>query len=61
MNLTLRDLQREAAAMGFPAETLEKVIRLVGLLNALRPTTRAGSGGSATRPPPGRGATSSST
>ncbi len=36
MNLTLRDLRREAAAMGFPAETLEKVIRLVGLLNALR-------------------------
>lgn len=36
MNLTLRDLQREAAVMGFPAETLEKVIRLVGLLNTLR-------------------------
>lgn len=36
MNLTLQDLQREAAATGFPAETLEKVIRLVGLLNAFR-------------------------
>ena len=36
MNLLLQDLQREAAATGFPAETLEKSIRLVGLLNALR-------------------------
>lgn len=36
MNLTLQDLQREAATTGFPAETLEKAIRLVSLLNALR-------------------------
>ena len=36
MNLSLQDLQREAAATGFPAETLEKSIRLVSLLNALR-------------------------
>ncbi len=36
MNLALQDLQREAAATGFPAETLEKSIRLVSLLNALR-------------------------
>lgn len=36
MNLSLRDLQREAAATGFPAETLEKSIRLVSLLNTLR-------------------------
>lgn len=36
MNLSLQDLQREAAATGFPAETLEKAIRLVSLLDALR-------------------------
>ena len=36
MNLSLQDLQREAAATGFPAETLEKCIRIVSLLNALR-------------------------
>lgn len=36
MNLSLQDLQREAGATGFPPETLEKSIRLVGLLNALR-------------------------
>ena len=36
MNLSLQDLQREAAATGFPAETLEKSIRIVSLLNALR-------------------------
>lgn len=36
MNLSLQDLQREAAATGFPAETLEKSIRLVSLLNSLR-------------------------
>ena len=36
MNLSLQDLQREAAAIGFPAETLEKSIRIVSLLNALR-------------------------
>ena len=35
MTLTARDLVREAAATGFPAETLEKVIRILGLLNAL--------------------------
>ena len=32
----LQDLQREAASTGFPAETLEKAIRLVSLLNSLR-------------------------
>ena len=36
MNLSLQDLQQEVAATGFPAETLEKSIRLVSLLNALR-------------------------
>lgn len=36
MNLAPQDLQREAAKTGFPAETLEKSIRLVSLLNALR-------------------------
>ena len=36
MNLSLQDLQREAAATGFPAETLDKSIRIVSLLNALR-------------------------
>jgi predicted nucleotidyltransferase component of viral defense system len=36
LNLSLLDLQREAAATGFHAETLEKSIRIVRLLNALR-------------------------
>lgn len=36
MNLTLEDLQREAAATGFLAETLEKALRLLSLLNAVR-------------------------
>lgn len=36
MSLTFDDLQREAAATGFPAETLEKAIRLLGLLDSLR-------------------------
>ena len=36
MNLTLQELQSEAAATGFPPETLDKVIRLVGLLNAFQ-------------------------
>lgn len=36
MNLTLQDLRREAGETGFPAETLEKSIRLVSLLNAAR-------------------------
>jgi predicted nucleotidyltransferase component of viral defense system len=36
LNLAPQDLQREAAKTGFPAETLEKSIRLVSLLNALR-------------------------
>ena len=36
MNLTLRELQSEAAATGFPPETLDKVIRLIGLLNAFQ-------------------------
>lgn len=35
MTLDARDIAREAAATGFPAETLEKVFRLIGLLNAL--------------------------
>ncbi len=34
--LTRTDLIREAAATGFQAEPLEKVIRLLGLLDALR-------------------------
>ena len=34
--LTRTDLFREAAATGFQAEPLEKVIRLLGLLDALR-------------------------
>ena len=36
MTLTRQDVEREAAATGFAAETLEKVIRLLSLLNALR-------------------------
>lgn len=36
MNISLEDLQREAAATGFLAETLEKALRLLSLLNALR-------------------------
>ncbi len=36
MNLLLADLQREAAATGFPAEMLEKTLRLLSLLDALR-------------------------
>ncbi len=36
MRLTLEDLQREAAASGFQAETLEKAIRLLSLLETLR-------------------------
>ena len=36
MNLSLQDLQAEAAATGFPLETLDKVIRLIELLNAFR-------------------------
>jgi len=36
VTLARRDLEREAAATGFGADTLEKVIRLLSLLNALR-------------------------
>ncbi|HGG60768.1 MAG TPA: hypothetical protein ENK26_12780 [Gammaproteobacteria bacterium] len=36
MNLTLQELQSEAATTGFPPETLDKVIRLIGLLNAFQ-------------------------
>jgi len=36
LNLTLPDLTAEVAATGFPAETLEKSIRLVSLLNSFR-------------------------
>ncbi|MEW8410635.1 MAG: nucleotidyl transferase AbiEii/AbiGii toxin family protein [Candidatus Thiodiazotropha sp.] len=36
MNLSLQELQTEAAATGFPLETLDKVIRLIELLNAFR-------------------------
>ncbi len=36
MTLTRQDLEREGAATGFAADTLEKVIRLLSLLNALR-------------------------
>lgn len=36
MNLSLQDLQAEASATGFPLETLDKVIRLIELLNAFR-------------------------
>lgn len=36
MNLSLQDLQAEAAATGFSLETLDKVIRLIELLNACR-------------------------
>jgi predicted nucleotidyltransferase component of viral defense system len=36
VNLSLKDLQAEAAATGFPVETLDKVIRLINLLNAFR-------------------------
>lgn len=35
MILTPQELAREAAATGFPAETLERVFRLMGLLDAL--------------------------
>ena len=35
MNLSRAELLREAAASGFEAEPLEKVIRLVGLLEDL--------------------------
>lgn len=36
MNLSLQDIQAEAAATGFLPETLDKVIRLIGLLEAVR-------------------------
>ena len=36
MNLSFDDLQAEAAATGFLPETLDKVIRLIGLLDAFR-------------------------
>ena len=36
VRLALDDLQREAAATGFPAETIEKALRLLSLLDALR-------------------------
>ncbi|MGQ0506812.1 MAG: nucleotidyl transferase AbiEii/AbiGii toxin family protein [Myxococcaceae bacterium] len=36
MKLLLEDLEREAAATGFLAETLEKALRLLSLLDALR-------------------------
>ncbi len=36
MNLALEDLQRQAAVTGFLTEILEKAIRLLGLLEALR-------------------------
>jgi hypothetical protein len=36
MNLTRQDLEREAAASDFAAETLEKAIHLLSLLDALR-------------------------
>lgn len=35
MNLTLEELAREAAATGFPGDTLEKVFHLMSLLDAL--------------------------
>ena len=38
MNLSLQDLQAEAASTGFPLETLDKVIRLIDLLNAFKVT-----------------------
>lgn len=36
VNLSLQDLQAEAASTGFPLETLDKVIRLINLLNAFQ-------------------------
>jgi predicted nucleotidyltransferase component of viral defense system len=36
MNLSLQDLQAEAAATGFSPDTLDKVIRLIDLLNSFR-------------------------
>jgi len=36
VNLTHEDLEREAAATGFPAETLEKAIRILSVLDTLR-------------------------
>lgn len=36
MILSLQDLQAEAAATGFPPETLDKAIRLLNLLDAIR-------------------------
>ena len=39
MSLIPQELQSEAAATGFPPENLYKVLRLIGLLNAL-PTTQ---------------------
>jgi len=36
MNLSFQDLQAEAAATGFSTDTLDKVIRLIDLLNAFR-------------------------
>ncbi len=36
MNLSLQDLQAEAASTRFPLETLDKVIRLINLLNAFQ-------------------------
>lgn len=36
MNFSLEELQSEATVTGFPVETLDKVIRLIELLNALQ-------------------------
>ena len=36
VNLSLQDLQAEAASTGFPLETKDKVIRLINLLNAFQ-------------------------
>jgi predicted nucleotidyltransferase component of viral defense system len=35
VNLTALDLEREVGKTGFPADTLEKAIRLIGLMNTL--------------------------
>lgn len=43
MTLSLIDLQRLAGATGFRAETLEKVLLLLGLLDAIREQSFAGS------------------
>lgn len=59
MTMSLADLQRLAGATGFRAETLEKVLLLLGLLDAIRAHPYTGprvalKGGTALNRPPGQ-------